>query len=175
MVLMGMKQYADHRGIDLTSVRQMIDEGKLEGALKIYSNGNRKKYKIFWEKADRILKGYEDPAPVDHHTETVSSGNTNLTKARTAKVALEAKTAQLKFEQMSGNLVNKKEVVQVAKEMGRMTKEALLTLPDRLAPVLASETSIEEINHMLSKEIDTALRNLALGNFDFFKKDDLDD
>ena len=172
---MGMKQYADHRGIDLTSVRQMIDEGKLEGALKIYSNGNRKKYKIFWEKADRILKGYEDPEPVEHTTATTSGGNSSLTKARTAKVALEAQTAKLKFEQLSGSLVNRNEVVNVAKQMGRMTKEALLTLPDRLAPILASETEIEEINLILTREIDTALRNLALGNYDFFKKEEIDD
>lgn len=175
MVLMGMKQYADHRGIDLTSVKQMIEEGKLEGALKIYSNGNRKKYKIFWEKADRILSGYSDPAPVNHHDATTSGGNSSLTKARTAKVALEAQAARLKFDQMSGKLVDRNEVVNVAKQMGRMTKEALLTLPDRLAPVLASETDISEISLILTKEIDIALRNLALGNFDFFKKEDLDD
>lgn len=170
-----MKQYADHRGIDITSVRQMIDEGKLEGALKIYKNGDRNKYKIFWEKADSILKGFEEPAKVDHHTEVTSGGNSNLTKVRTAKTALEVQTAKIKLDKLSGSLVNRSDVVQVAKDMGRMTKEALLTLPDRLAPVLASHTSIDEINHILTKEIDSALRNLALGNFDFFREEDLDD
>lgn len=179
MVLMGIAQYAKHRGIDKSSVSQMITEGKLDGALKIYQNGvdskgnPKTRTQIFWEKADRILEGYEDPTPKDH-TKAIenSSAMGTLTKARTAKTAIDAQTARLKYEQLAGSLVKKDDVIQAAKEIGRVTKESLLTLPDRLAPVLAGESDINEVHRILSEEINTALRSISSGNFNLSPKEE---
>jgi phage terminase Nu1 subunit (DNA packaging protein) len=84
---------------------------------------------------------------------------------------MEARSAQLKFEQLSGELCKTSDVENVAKQMGRLTKESLLTLADRLSPVLTGITDIDEIHEILTKEINTALRNLSIDNFDFFKGD----
>lgn len=164
----GPSAYAKHRGVNLSTVKDWIREGKLEGCIKPGSNGRRK---ISISLADHVLDGGVDE-PLESHGQSSNAQDTSkmsLTKARTAKVALEAKQAQIKYEKLSGSLVDKNDVVKAAKEMGLMTKEALLTLPDRLAPLLASESDISEINHLLTREIDEALRNLSLGNWDFFK------
>lgn len=160
----GPSAYAKHRGVNLSTVKDWIKEGKLEGCIKHGSN-NRKQ--INQSLADKALDGGVDSGPDSSYSETTEAqgvnANMSLTKARTAKTALEAQSARLKYEQLAGNLVSRKEVETAAEELGMKIKEGLLTLPDRLAPVLASETSIEEINYILTQAIDESLRDLARG------------
>lgn len=164
----GPSAYARHRGVNLSSVKDWIKEGKLDGAIKKGSNDRNKIHLIL---ADQLLDGpkqHEDMSNKDVNP----SGNQNMSlqKARTAKTALEAKVSQLKYEKLAGNLVNKSEVINAAKEMAQTTKQALMTIPDRLAPVLAAEQDIGEINLILSDAIEEALRNLASENYSFFQE-----
>lgn len=163
----GPSAYAKHRGVNLSTVKDWIKEGKLEGCIKEGSN-NRKK--INKRLADQAIDGGVDSEPDSSYSETTEApgvnANMSLTKARTAKTALEAQSARLKYEQLAGNLVDRKAVETAAEELGMKVKEGLLVLPDRLAPVLASETSIEEINFILAQAIDEALRDIASGGLD---------
>lgn len=170
-------EYAKYRGVSLATVKDWVDDGKLDNCWKV-ANNNRKK--INWRSADVALdnaqagsngansieENFSDPK-IEH-----SSPGGTLTRARTAKTAMEAQAAKLKFELLSGSLVKKDDVIKVAKDMGRLTKESLLTLPDRLSPVLTGINDMDEIHRILTEEINTALRNLATSNYEFFEDDD---
>lgn len=169
MNLVGMREYARHRQVSLTTVQQWIHEGKLEGALKTTANGkDRTRTKIFLEKADELIGDHKFPESVDHKGE-VARSNGSLVTARTAKTAIDAQLAKLKLDQLSGKLVDKSKVIEVAKITGRLTRESLMTLPDRLSPILAGENDINEIRKILTKEINDALRNMDISNYNFFK------
>lgn len=164
----GPTDFAKHRGVSLRTVKDWIKEGRLENCFKTGNNGRKK---INWELADQALNNSSG----DREKDSVSPGESSsgvgtLTKARTAKTAMEAQAAKLKYEQLAGSLVKADEVREVAKKMGRLTKDSLLTLADRLSPILAGKTEVHEIHRVLTEEINTALRNLATENFDFFKE-----
>lgn len=165
---MGPSAYARHRGVNLSTVKDWIKEGKLDGCFKVSSNNRKKINSTLADQAMDHASSDLTQSGSDQENQPPSA-NLSLTKARTAKTALEAKTAQLKYEKILGSLVEKSEVVRVAKEMARTTRDALMTIPDRLAPILASEKEIDEINHLLAESIDDALRNLSLNNHSFFE------
>jgi len=166
-------EFAKYRGVNLGTVKDWIDDGKLENCWKTSSN-NRKK--INWITADIAINNasaLRENSTASNETGDQAYGPVNqvhnLTKARTVKTTMEARAAQLKFEQLSGELCKTSDVENIAKQMGRLTKESLLTLADRLAPVLTGITDLDEIHEILTLEINTALRNLSLDNFDFFE------
>ena len=162
---MGFREYAKHKGITETYLKDLINRGKLHGALSQNKHGGKI---IFCETADKLINDLKEPEPVDQKTQ-VKQREAGLNNARTAKTAIEAKLANLKYEQAAKKLVRIDKVIEAANSMGKLTRETLLTLPDRLAPILAGETKIEIVHKVLMEEINSALRNLALSNFDFFK------
>ena len=64
--------------------------------------------------------------------------------------------------------------IKVAKDMARLTRESIMVLPDRLAPILAGTNDYDEIYKLLTEELNIALRNLSLTDYDFFEGKDLD-
>lgn len=169
-------EFAKYKGITLSNVKSLIESGRLENCWKM---ANNKRKKINWRAADIAMKQAEIQADAEDEIENEQKvsqqlGVNNLTKARTAKTAMEAKAAQLKYEQLAGTLIKTDEVIVVAKEMGRLTKESLLTIPDRLAPLLAGMTDVEDISILLNKEINTALRNLTPEKYKMFKQEESD-
>lgn len=164
----GPSEYARYRGVALKTLKDWIKDGRLENCFKTGSN-NRKK--INWQLADQALENSSGEREKDSTTSDKNAHVGTLTKARTAKTAMEAQAAKLKFELLAGSLVKKSDVVNVAKDMGRLTKESLMTLPDRMAPVLAGMNDIDDIHKLITEEINTALRNLATTNYEFFKDD----
>lgn len=85
----------------------------------------------------------------------------NLSDQRAALVAFNARMAQLEFEQRSGNLVPKRDVEREAMRLGRKLRDALLALPNRLAPELAAETDPHTVRERLLRELHSILENLG--------------
>lgn len=164
----GPSEYARYRGVALKTLKEWIKEGRLENCYKIGSN---KRKKINWQLADQAIESSSGDRDNDNAVGDNSGQVGTLTKARTAKTAMEAQAAKLKFEMLAGSLVKKDEVIKVAKDMGRLTKESMLTLPDRLAPVLAGIKDVDDIHKIITEEINTALRNLSTTNYDFFREE----
>jgi hypothetical protein len=169
---MSPSAYAKHRGLHLSTVKQYLNEGTLEGAWKFGSN-NRKI--IFQKAADKILDNPGDIEDSSEENETQSTNKSkngvNLVNARTAKTTIEAQISRIKYEKLKGSLVEKEDVVRTAKTMANLTKQSMLSLPDRLSPILAGESEVTEIYRILTEEINEAMRNLSMKNFKFFQKD----
>ena len=81
--------------------------------------------------------------------------------SRAAREAYLARLAKLEFEQRSGRLVDADEVRAQIFGLGRRLRDALMGLPDRLAPVLAGETDQAEVHRLLAQEILTSLAELS--------------
>lgn len=100
------------------------------------------------------------PAPPSL-SESSASAALALSKAR--REHYNAELARLAFEQKTGRLVEAEEVQRQAFATGRIVRESMLNLPDRLAAMLAGETDPRRIHALLTDEITKALEALANG------------
>ncbi|MEY4952036.1 MAG: hypothetical protein RL299_460 [Pseudomonadota bacterium] len=81
--------------------------------------------------------------------------------SRALREAYQARLAKLEFEERSGKLVDAAEVKSRAFRLARSARDALLTMPDRLAPILASSTDVQEIHRLLLEDIERTCARLA--------------
>jgi hypothetical protein len=82
-------------------------------------------------------------------------------EARASKEDANAKLAHLALQERLGVLVPKADVEKAAFGVARMLRDALLHLPDVMAPRLAAESDWSVIRADLDNEIRTALNGLA--------------
>jgi hypothetical protein len=87
----------------------------------------------------------------------------SLAQSRAVKEAYLARLAKLDFEQKIGKLIEADEVKVRAFKLARNARDALLTMPDRLAPVLASTTDVQEIHRLMIEDIERTCQRLADG------------
>tara|TARA_R110000803_G_scaffold162194_1_gene225785 strand:+ start:124 stop:744 length:621 start_codon:yes stop_codon:yes gene_type:complete len=169
--LMGIREYARHRGVTAPAVSDAIKRGKISQAI-VMVKGNKK---IAAEMADKLW--LQNTAPNNKNAKTLFNnadpndaaqkiGDGIYTKARAAKESYSAKLAQLNYEKKSGKLCRVDDVVKAAAESGRITRDSILNLADKLAPILASETDIHTIREIMTAELEAALTNLATISLD---------
>ena len=82
-------------------------------------------------------------------------------KARAEKETHQAELARMQVEQQAGRLVEMEEVKRQHFALARQVREALLNLPDRIAPELVQMATQFEAHAKLTAEIKTMLRDLA--------------
>jgi hypothetical protein len=82
-------------------------------------------------------------------------------EARASKEDANAKLAHLELQERLGVLVPKADVEKAAFAVARMLRDALLHLPDVMAPRLAAESDWSVIRADLDNELRTALNGLA--------------
>lgn len=85
----------------------------------------------------------------------------DFSKEQAKKEHFNAEKAKLDYEVRIGSLVEKAKVEQEAFRVGRLMRDALMGLPDRLAGVLASESNQQKIHALLTKEFRQVLEPLA--------------
>ena len=88
---------------------------------------------------------------------------TNYHIARTLREAEEARIARLKREEMEGKLIRTDAVRAAWSKRITSARDALLQIPHRLAPVLAAESDMERVAHLLEDELRNALAELSRG------------
>lgn len=84
-------------------------------------------------------------------------------QAKARREFYNAELARLSFEQKYGKLVEAEEVQRQAFAVGRIVRESMLNLPDRLAALLAGETDARKVHQILTDELTKALEALANG------------
>jgi hypothetical protein len=124
-----------------------------------YSSGQRVKLPT----SDR-----QDEAPEDDEPTHGGSGSTpasgrgaKYNKSRGEREFYQAKLAQLEFEQKSGQLISLEVVKSEGFRAHRRIRDALLNIPDRCAPHVATLTDPLECHAYLLTEITSALRQLS--------------
>jgi hypothetical protein len=187
--LMGIREYARHRGIHHHAVQRAIKSGRIKTV-----KGPDGREMIDAPVADRAWRANTDPgkappprrgakpparAPVapdpdeddDDDDEAdeprgYSGGSggdedSGYYKARARKEHWAAELKEIEFQKKAGTLV---EVAQVQKEfdkLARQIKEGILNIPVRISHELASETDPHKVNLILEKEIRAVLEELT--------------
>ncbi len=72
-----------------------------------------------------------------------------------------AQLARLEYEKTTGALISQDDVRVACFNAGRTVRDMMLALPDRLAPILAAQSSARECHAILTKELTRALETLA--------------
>lgn len=86
---------------------------------------------------------------------------TNYHVAKTMREAAEAHIARLKLAEMRGELIRTDAVRAVMSNIFATTREAVLQMPARLAPLLAAESDPAVVQNLLHAELHAALESLA--------------
>lgn len=191
-VKMSMGAWAKKHDLTLAQVKKLIKDDVISSAVKL--GGNNRKL-ILEAEADKLYQDFnireagfftpedqakraegqkfERAAPGSGYREgsmMVDNEHSGVySKARAAKETMAAKMAQVKYEQLTGSLVEVDEVKRAAKDIGLAIKGSLTALPNKLAPILAAETDVQKVRKYLDEEIRVALENLSRGNYDFLK------
>jgi hypothetical protein len=158
MGLLSLRAYAKHRGVTLQAVRKAIDDGRIQTTTD--PNG---KVRVDPAAADKAWEETTDPAK-QRKPEADASAKTppsDYSRARAMREAYLANLAKITYEEKIGKLVEADAVKKAIFEASRITRDALLNIPNRISPQLASETDPHEVHLLLEAEITRALEELA--------------
>lgn len=145
-----MKQYAKHRDVEYRMVQKYISSGFIPSAAIVKEGRN---VFILVDVADKAL---EKNVMAQGGTEKMS-----YSQARTERERYKAALAKLEWEEKSKILINADEVRNAAFNTGRMVRDALLNIPDRISAIVAAETDEPKVREILRTEITQALEALT--------------
>lgn len=89
----------------------------------------------------------------------------SFARSRAIREAFAAKLSELEFKQRSAKLVDKSELQIKLAKMHMSVRDALRTVPDRVAPILSAETDQAKVHRILLKEIGQALEGLDASSY----------
>lgn len=85
----------------------------------------------------------------------------SLNAARVDSETWKAKLSKLEYEKRRGELLDATKTRKLIVDVARGVRDALQSIPLRIAPVLAPEMSVADVDRILSEEISRALGGLA--------------
>ena len=155
MALISQAEFARQQGFTKGYVTKLIKKGIVK-----LKNG-----KVDSVQAQQAMKANADPVTLirsDQSTDLspTQPGAVDFVTARTMREAFKAKMAKLEYEEKSGTLTDAAKVKQDAFKAGRIIRDELLAIPDRMADVLAAEDNPYEVTKLLREEIEQALSAL---------------
>jgi len=81
-------------------------------------------------------------------------------RARAVNETFKAKVSQLEYEERSRKLIPASRASEYAATFSAIVKDALLSMPDRMAPMLAAVDDEKAIHRMLSAEVTAVLKKV---------------
>lgn len=113
----------------------------------------------------------EKKEPANQPTDLTLDGEGNvvihdgmsLNEAKTAKAIYDARLARIEYEESQKILIRADEVRDKAFRLARGARDELLTMEDRLSPILASETDLTAVRAILREEVRRVCERIALG------------
>jgi hypothetical protein len=81
-------------------------------------------------------------------------------RARAVNETFKAKVSQLDFEERSRKLIPAARASEYAATFSAIVKDALLSMPDRMAPMLAAVDDEKTVHRMLAAEVTAVLRKV---------------
>ena len=166
MALLSLRAYARHRGVSLAAVQKAIRSGRITPNADGRIDSERADAE--WEAKTRPGQRRTQSAPpaVREPIETASAGGLDYFRARAIRESYLARLAKIEFEEKTAKLVSRDEVQVAAFTRGRVVRDNLLNIADRLAATLAAESDVDKVHRLLSDEIRMALDALAGPNSD---------
>ncbi len=150
MELVSQREYARRRGVSPMAVNRAIKAGRIstiEG-------------KIDPEQADREW--------AEHTIVRIAAkpkkklvGDTGYARSRAVRERYQARLARLDLQRQEGILVRANEVRAAVFDANRRTRDQLISLPERVAAILAATTDPAEIQRILDDEIERVCQELS--------------
>lgn len=166
-------KYAKMRGVSRQAVDAAVKTGRIAAA--VLPDG-----KLDIELADRLWAENTNPVQGEHghirkrkqkDTEELVEAaeavgiNPNapppLAESKTLEAAYKARLAQIDYEERSGILIDAEKVKKEAFRTARITRDAMLAIPDRLSAELAGITEPFVIHQKLMTEIRAAIEEVS--------------
>jgi hypothetical protein len=110
---------------------------------------------------DPAAETHPHPSTRGAAVEACGFGKFTLTEAQAESARQKAAQLKMKNDVEAGKLIDAKEAERQAFDAARLTRDAVLAVPDRLAAELASITEVHEINDVMTRELTQALEGLA--------------
>jgi len=158
MAILGIREYARHRGTSHSTVQKAIDSGRIS----TLPNG-----KIDSEVADREWRENTEARPKgsskkrqapDGQEAVIAAG---YTKSRAVREFFLARMAEIEYKEKLGSLISKDEVQIATFNHFRQYRDGMLNIPDRVAAMLAAESDAAKGYKILADEIRKALNEFA--------------
>jgi hypothetical protein len=190
-MLMGITEYARHRGVSLQAVQFAVKRGRItrnpDGLIDSeradrewqqnteHSNarpGPKKKAQPSHAAATGAIQGGRHQAATHaiHRAQQDAAdlgsgdrmgGALDFSKARAAREIYQARIAKLDYEERLGNLVSRKSVEVDAHNAGRILRDACFNIPDRVSAQIAAETDPTIVYEILMAELRRAFEEFA--------------
>lgn len=160
MAVMSKTQYAKARGVSTESVRKW----KHRGWLVLTSDG-----KVDVEKSDARITAMRSNRGGDHSKpaaeKPAGSRDTVFHDAKLREQVARADMAELERDEKAGRLVLRAAVEKAARDDGVRLRDAVISVPVRIASRLALESDPVEVERLLDAELRRALAGIEPGEF----------
>lgn len=159
--LLSFRSYAKHRGVSPEAVSQAVKLGRISTigkdrkidpdiADKEWDANSKTNYQtVTGEKKTEEKKPEIDKSAVMYN------------RSRALKEAYSAKLEQVKYQEMVGKLVSAEKVKNQAFRTGRLIRDKVLNIPDRISHELAAESDPLKITILLTRALNEALEELS--------------
>ncbi|CAG1000248.1 hypothetical protein ARNL5_04039 [Anaerolineae bacterium] len=174
--LLTMNAYAKRRGVSHTAVAKAVKAGRIsrtaEGLINPEAadrqwadNTDPSKPLNSVTGNPRHRRNMDSPSMSSSNPETASTAQAGglppYSQSRAIREAYEARLRKLEYEVRIGKLISADEVKVVAFNIARITRDKLMGIPDRLAPILAGISDSHEAHRLLSAEIRLVCEDLS--------------
>lgn len=157
MPLMGLRQYARHRGVYLKAVQDAIANGRITTVID--KNGKKK---IDSETADRDwvnnARGYAGRnAPRSKKGEL----GPTYADARAVREGYQAKLAKLEYEEKTKQVIDREQVKREAFEFNKRIRDGFDNIPSRIASEILGCKDAFEVEQLLIREFNKVYELLS--------------
>jgi hypothetical protein len=165
MPLLSLRAYAKHRGVSLAAVQKAIHSGRIAPTAEGLIDSDRADAE--WNAKTRPGQRRTRPAAGTPRgpAEAPASG-LDYFRARAIRESYLARLAKIEFEERIAKVVDRDEVQVAAFTRGRVVRDNMLNIADRVAATLAAESDVDRVHRILSDEIRMAVDVLAGPNSD---------
>jgi pyruvate/2-oxoglutarate dehydrogenase complex dihydrolipoamide acyltransferase (E2) component len=165
MPLLSLRAYAKHRGVSLAAVQKAIHSGRITPTADGLIDSDRADAE--WSAKTRPGQRRARAAPAQpRETAEAPAAGLDYFRARAIRESYLARLAKIEFEERIAKVVDRDEVQVVAFTRGRVVRDNMLNIADRVAATLAAESDVDRVHRILSDEIRMALDVLAGPNSD---------
>lgn len=170
--LMTQAEYATHRGVSAVAVHKAVKaqristiDGKIDPTVADIQWQANTRPRAVRPPAAALLTACADTTPTQqqHQQQQHPAGEPvdDYWVSRARREAAEAQIAEMKRGELEGTLIRTDALRQAWSKRIASTRDALLQIPARLAPVLAAESDMERVVTVLEDELRQALAELS--------------
>ncbi len=171
--LMTQAEYAEHRGVSAVAVHKAVKAGrisliagKIDPAVADIQWAQNTRPRADRKPTSAPAQPTDDrrPEPIIVANPVASDDNDDYWVSRAKRERAEAAIAEMRRAELEGKLIRTDAVRAAWAKRIASTRDALLQIPHRLAPVLAAESDLERVGQILEDELRLALAELSRGD-----------